>query len=183
MSQSVDKEIIKLMKSEQTYERAFKLLLTEYSERLYWHIRKMVINHDDADDVLQDTFIKIFQGFHNFRGDSSLFTWLYRIATNETLTFLEKKKKQLTHSDNDYKNYIMQNLYSESDFSGDEIQKKLQLAIQELPERQRLVFNMKYFDNMKFKEIANILQVSVGALKASYFHAVNKIENYLKNSD
>lgn len=183
MTPLIDKEIVRLMKHEQTYDKAFKLLLTEYSERLYWHIRKMVINHDDADDVLQESFIKIFQGLHSFRGESALFTWLYKIATNETLTFLGKKKKQLSQFDSDYTNYMIESLCSEAGFSGDEIQKKLQLAILKLPERQRLVFNMKYLDNMKFKEIAPVLQVTVGALKASYFHAVNKIEDYLKNED
>ncbi|MDY0281631.1 MAG: sigma-70 family RNA polymerase sigma factor [Salinivirgaceae bacterium] len=174
-----DKKIITLMKSESSRDVAFGLLVSEYSERLYWHIRKMILNHDDTDDVLQNTFIKVFQAFDSFRGDSSLFTWLYRIATNETLTFLDKKKRQISSTSQEFNDYLIDNLQSDSEFSGDEIQRKLQLAVQKLPEKQRLVFNMKYFDDLKFTEISEIVGTSVGGLKASYHHAVKKIEEYM----
>ena len=171
-----DKKIVTLMKSEGSRDTAFGLLVSEYGQRLYWHIRKMILNHDDTDDILQNTYIKAFQAFESFRGDSSLFTWLYRIATNETLTFLDKKKRQISSTAQDFNEYMLDNLQSDSEFSGDEIQRKLQIAIQKLPEKQRLVFNMKYFDELKFSEISEILGTSIGALKASYHHAVKKIE-------
>ena len=171
------------MKSESTRDYAFGLLVSDYGQRLYWHIRKMVLNHDDADDVLQNTFMKVFQGFDTFRGESSLFTWLYRIATNETLSFIEKKKRQISSSDSQHNDLLLNSLHSDTEFSGDEIQRKLQIAIQKLPEKQRLVFNMKYFDEMKFSEMSEILDTSVGALKASYHHAVKKIEEFMLNND
>ncbi|NLK16628.1 MAG: RNA polymerase sigma factor [Bacteroidales bacterium] len=177
-NKQIDKKIIELMKSESNHNRAFGLLVSEYGQRLYWHIRKMVISHSDTDDILQNTLLKAYQGFDSFRGDSSLFTWLYKIATNETINFIDKKKRHLTGSNNLYE-HNMSLLQSENEISGDQIQLKLQKAIQQLPDKQRLVFNMKYFDDMKFSEMSKILDTSVGALKASYHHAVKKIEKYL----
>lgn len=149
-----------------------------YNKRLYWHVRKIVICHDDANDVIQNTFIKVWKALPNFRGDSQLYTWLYRIATNEALSFLKKKKKHLFQS-TDSVNFQLESKIDGSYFTGTEIEKKLQKAILTLPTKQRLVFNMKYFDELKYNEISEILGTSVGALKASYHHAKQKIEKYL----
>ncbi|TCP22600.1 RNA polymerase sigma-70 factor (ECF subfamily) [Tenacibaculum skagerrakense] len=164
-----------------TKEVAFRNLISQYKERLYWHIRKIVIIHDDTDDVLQNTFIKVFRNIDNFKGDSKLYSWMYRIATNEAITFLNKRAKQQNIDIADYKQQVVSNLKSDDWFSGDEIQLILQKAIASLPQKQQLVFNMKYFDDMKYNEIAEVLDTSVGALKASYFHAVKKIESFIKN--
>lgn len=164
-----------------TKEQAFRTLIKEYKERLYWHIRKIVISHDDADDVLQNTFIKVFKGIDNFKGDSKLYSWMYRIATNESITYINKRAKEKNTNISDYKNYLVSNLNSETWFEGDQIQLILQKAIANLPEKQQLVFNMKYFDNMKYEEISEVLETSVGALKASYFHAVKKVEKFVRN--
>jgi RNA polymerase sigma-70 factor (ECF subfamily) len=155
------------------------MIVRKYQERLYWHIRKLVISHDDADDVLQNTFIKAFQGLEKFREDASLFTWLYRIATNESLTFLKKQRGRFFLPLGDYQQQLERTLESEPHFDGDELQMKLQKAILRLPPKQRLVFNMKYFDEMKYEDISAVLETSVGALKASYHHAMKKIEQYL----
>lgn len=157
----------------------FSYLMQTYRERLYWHIRKMVISHDDADDVLQNTFMKVWRSIEQFRGGSSVYTWLYRIATNETLSFLNKKRAQYIDSIDDIETNMVNQLKADNYFSGNEAEEKLQRAIVELPEKQRLVFNMKYFDKMKYDEMAEILNSSVGALKASYHHAVKKIEAYI----
>ena len=149
-----------------------------YNKRLYWHVRKIVICHDDADDVVQNTFIKAWKALPNFRGDSQLYTWLYRIATNEALSFLKKKKKHLFQSI-DSVSFQLESKVDSSYFTGTEIEKKLQKAILTLPTKQRLVFNMKYFDELKYHEISEILGTSVGALKANYHHAKQKIEKYL----
>ena len=163
-----------------TKEAAFRTLITQYKERLYWHIRKIVIVHDDTDDVLQNTFIKIFRNIDNFKGDSKLYSWMYRIATNESITFLNKRAKQQNVDITEYQQQVVSTLKSDDWFSGDEIKIILQKAIATLPQKQQLVFNMKYFDDMKYIEIAEVLETSVGALKASYFHAVKKIETYIK---
>lgn len=155
------------------------MIVRKYQERLYWHIRKMVISHDDTDDVLQNTFIKAYQGLDKFREDASLYTWLYRIATNESLTFLKKERNRSFHSIDDYQQQLERTLVSDPHFDGDELQLKLQKAIIRLPEKQRLVFNMKYFDEMKYENMSAILGTSVGALKASYHHAMKKIEQYI----
>jgi len=155
------------------------MIVCKYQERLYWHIRKMVISHDDADDVLQNTFIKAFEALDRFREDASLFTWLYRIATNESLTFLKKKKNRYFLPLGDNLNQLEQTLESDAYCDGEEIQMKLQKAILRLPAKQRLVFNMKYFDELKYEEISEILKTSVGALKASYHHALKKLDKYL----
>ncbi|RLD80127.1 MAG: RNA polymerase subunit sigma-70 [Bacteroidetes bacterium] len=150
-----------------------------YKERLYWHIRKIVLIHDDADDVLQNTFLKIFNNISKFKGDSKLYSWMYRIATNESLTHL-KKKSSLNKIDSEtLQNQLVEKLEADVYFDGDEIQFKLQKALATLPQKQKLVFNMKYFDHMKYDDISEILETSVGALKASYHHARKKIEAYL----
>lgn len=179
-----DQNIVSNLRDPSKRDMAFHVLVKTYQERLYWHIRKIVMNHDDTDDVLQNTFLKAWRNIDKFREESSLFTWLYRIATNESITFLNSKKRKsglvALGGENDY---LMENLTSDPYFSGDEIQLKLQQAILRLPEKQRLVFNMKYFDDIKYDDMAKILDTSVGALKASYHHAVKKIEDYLKNND
>jgi len=159
---------------------AFNLIVRKYQERLYWHIRKIVISHDDSDDVIQNTFLKVWTGLERFREDSQLFTWLYRIATNEALTFLKKKRTKFFLPLVDVEQQLSSTLESSPHVNGDEIQLKLQKAILTLPEKQRLVFNMKYFDELKYEEISEILGTSVGALKASYHHAVKKIEKYVE---
>lgn len=181
MTDYSDKELLILFNDEGGNKNyVFNLIVRKYQERLYWHIRKIVISHEDTDDVLQNSFIKIWKGLTNFREDSQLYTWLYRIATNEALTFLkQKKKKYFLPLDEEIKAHLMDNLLGEEYFDGDEAQRKLQKAILQLPEKQRLVFNMKYFDEMKYNQMSEILDTSVGALKASYHHAVKKIENYL----
>ncbi len=176
-----DKEILEKLKSASDKEAAFLLLVKKYQERLYWHIRKMVISHHDTDDILQNTFIKIWKALDNFRGDSALFTWLYRIATNETLTFLKNREKHKVFSVDDEESKIENRLKSDDGFNGTELQMKLQKFILMLPDKQRLIFNMKYFDGMKYEEIAKITGNSTGALKASYHHAVNKIKAMFKN--
>lgn len=174
-----DQEIISDLKKAGNHDLAFQMLVEKYQERLYWHIRKIVLDHDDADDILQNTFIKVWRNLSNFREESSLFTWLYRIATNESLTYLNSKKKRSLLAINDVSDFLMENLESDPYFEGDEIQRNLQKAILTLPEKQRLVFNMKYFDNLKYTDMAEVLNTSVGALKASFHHAVKKIEEYL----
>ena len=174
-----EKEFIRLLQSPKTRDNAFKKLITLYKERLYWHIRKIVISHDDADDVLQNTFIKVYRSIHNFKGDSKLFSWLYRIATNEAITQINKNAKRLQTTNESVQQTAINNLASDIYFDGNAIQLKLQQAIAQLPEKQKLVFNMKYFDDLKYKEISEILETSEGALKASYHLAVKKIQAYL----
>jgi RNA polymerase sigma-70 factor (ECF subfamily) len=181
MVETDDKELLVQFKEERTRNAAFSLIIKKYQQRVYWHIRKMVIDHDDADDVTQNTFVKVWRNLDNFREDSQLYTWIYRIATNECLTFLKQKKAREMVSFDDLEFKMAESLESDPLFSGDMIQKRLQKAILTLPEKQRLVFNMKYFDALKYEEMSEILGTSVGALKASYHHAVNKIETYLKN--
>ncbi len=175
-----DQQILDCLKDPSKKELAFRQLISKYKERLYWHIRKIVLNHDDADDVLQNTFIKIWNGLDSFRAESSLFTWLYRIATNESITFLNQRKRKTTTSLSEENSYLINNLESDTYFDGDHWQMLLQKAITHLPEKQRIVFNMKYFDEIKYEDMSEILETSVGALKASYHHAVKKIEEYVK---
>jgi RNA polymerase sigma-70 factor, ECF subfamily len=177
-----DQQILDGLKDTSTKEVAFRHLISKYKERLYWHIRKIVLNHDDTDDVLQNTFIKIWNGIDSFRAESSLFTWLYRIATNESITFLNNRKRKMMSSLSDGNEYLIANLESDSYFDGDEWQMILQKAIATLPDKQRLVFNMKYFDEIKYEDMSEILGTSVGALKASYHHAAKKIEEYVKTN-
>ncbi len=178
-----DRDLIASLKDETTRERAFQTLVKIYQERLYWHIRKIVMNHEDADDVLQNTFVKVWRSINNFREESSLYTWLYRIATNESLTLVHANKRRSLMPMNDASEFLMNNLTSDPYFEGNEIQKKLQEAILQLPEKQRIVFNMKYFDEMKYEDMSQILNTSVGALKASFHHAVKKVEEFIKNID
>ncbi|MCG1036314.1 RNA polymerase sigma factor [Polaribacter sargassicola] len=172
--------LIEQLKNVLTKEKAFRVLMSQYKERLYWHIRKIVISHDDADDVLQNTFIKIYKNIDKFNQESKLFSWMYRIATNESITFINKRAKQRNLDIEDYQQELTSSLKSDEFFTGDEIEIILQKAIATLPQKQQLVFNMKYFDELKYDEISSILETSVGSLKASYFHAVKKIENYIK---
>lgn len=180
---TTDQQILDSLKDASTRELAFRYLVSKYKERLYWHIRKIVMNHDDTDDVLQNTFIKIWNGMDSFRGDSSLFTWLYRIATNESITFLNQRKRKSLSSLTEETQYLADNLESDEYFDGDEWQMILQKAIATLPEKQRLVFNMKYFDEIKYEDMSVILETSVGALKASYHHAVRKVEDFIKKNE
>ena len=178
-----DRNLISDLKDSNKRDLAFHVLVKKYQERLYWHIRKIVLSHEDADDVLQNTFIKVLRSIDNFREESSLYTWLYRIATNESLTFINSAKRKSFMPLNETSDYLMDNLTSDPWFDGDEVQLKLQKAILGLPEKQRLVFNMKYFEELKYDEISEILGTSVGALKASYHHAVKKIEEFIKNNE
>ena len=175
-----DDKILSLLQDKASYERGFRLLMETYQERLYWHIRKMVYEHEDANDVIQNTFVKVYRSIERFEGKSKLYTWLYRIATNEAITFLNKKKKKATDSIDDKDINLSNRLKADEYFDGDEIQLQLQLALDELPEKQRMVFNMRYFDEMSYADMSEILETSVGALKASYHHAVKKIESHLK---
>ena len=181
MAEANDKKLIQEFKDPASRNFAFSKLVNSYQERLYWHIRRIVIDHDDADDVLQNTFIKAFKNLHNFREDSQLYTWLYRIATNESLSFLKKQRKNIFVSMDEVSHTLSSKLEADPQLSGDAIQLKLQKAILKLPNKQRLVFNMKYFEEMKYEEISEVLGTSVGALKASYHHAVKKIEAELRS--
>jgi len=172
-------ELIEQLKDPLTQEQAFRTLMSQYKERLYWHIRKIVISHDDADDVLQNTFIKIYRNIHNFKAESKLFSWMYRIATNESISFINKRAKQNNIDVSELQYKMAENLEADVYFDGDEMQLQLQKAVATLPQKQQLVFNMKYFDDMKYKDISEVLETSIGALKASYHHAVKKIETFL----
>lgn len=174
-----EKEFIESLLNPKTQNQAFQKLLLTYQKPLYFHIRNIVLDHDDTDDVLQNTFIKIFQNLKNFKGDSKLYSWMYRIATNESLTFIKQKANKNKVSTEELNTKIIDNLAADVYFEGDEIQIKLQKAIALLPTKQQLVFKMKYFEELKYEEIAVILNTSVGALKASYHHAVKKIEAFV----
>ena len=172
-------ELLNRLKTEETKEQAFKELLATYKERLYWHIRNIVKSHDDADDVLQNTFIKVYRNIHSFKGDSKLFSWMYRIATNESLTHLNQNSKRGQLTTEEFQQQAINNLKADVYFEGDDIQLRLQEAITILPHKQQLVFNMRYFENIKYRKMSEILETSEGALKASYHIAVKKIEEYL----
>ena len=175
--------LIEQLKNVQTKEKAFRELITLYKERLYWHIRKIVISHDDTDDVLQNTFIKIFKNIDKFNQESKLYSWMYRIATNESITFINKRAKQRNVDISDYQQELASTLASDDFFTGDQIQLILQKAIATLPQKQQLVFNMKYFDELKYSEISEILDTSVGGLKSSYHIAVKKITYFIKSNE
>ncbi|WP_366187055.1 sigma-70 family RNA polymerase sigma factor [Flavobacterium ovatum] len=177
-----EKDFIERLLDPRTQNESFQKLLFDYQKPLYNHIRNIVLNHDDADDVLQNTFIKVFQHLKNFKGESKLFSWMYRIATNEALTFLNQKVKKSGITSETLQNKVIDNLKSDTYFDGDELQIKLQRAITLLPEKQQLVFKMKYFEELKYEEISEIVGTSVGALKASYHHAVKKIEAFITNN-
>lgn len=178
----LDEEVlIAQLKSPHTREVSYRALISEHKERLYWHIRRIVLNHADTDDVLQNTFIKVFKNIDNFKGNSKLFSWMYRIATNEAISFLNKKAKVMHIDIQSLGEQRADGLEADSLFDGDEIALKLQRAIATLPQKQQLVFNMRYFDELKYKEMSEILDTSEGALKASYHHAKKKIESYILN--
>ncbi|WP_298894442.1 RNA polymerase sigma factor [uncultured Psychroserpens sp.] len=174
-----EQDFIQRLSNSSTKEAAFKELLKLYKERLYWHIRHIVKSHDDTDDVLQNTFIKIYKNIHNFKGDSKLYSWMYRIATNESITYINRNAKRLNISNEETHQHLVNNIKADVYFEGDTIQYKLQQAIATLPEKQQMVFNMKYFQDIKYKEMSDILETSEGALKASYHIAVKKIEAFL----
>jgi len=176
-----DKELLDKIRNPETRSYGFNLLVRGYQQRIYSHVRKMVIDHDDSDDLTQEVFIKVHKAIDNFREDSQLYTWIYRIATNECLTFLAKKRRRFFLPIEDIGKELTAKIDMSPDIGGDEIQKELQKALLKLPDKQRLVFNMKYFDDMPYEKIAEITGTSVGALKASYHHAVKKIEDSLAN--
>jgi len=178
-----DEELLSLLREPDTIREGFAKLVSEYSEQLYWQIRKMVLSHDDANDILQEVFIKAWSNIDNFRGEAKLSTWLYRIAINESITFINKMRAQNNISIDEDDSFLINQLEGDEYFDGDETQKLLQKAVLTLPEKQRLVFQMKYFDEMKYEEMSEILGTSVGALKASYHHAVKKIENFFDQID
>lgn len=176
----LDEEVLIVkLKDPLTREASFRTLISTHKERLYWHVRKIVLSHEDADDVLQNTFVKVFRHIDGFKGESKLFSWMYRIATNEALSYLNKKAKQVGADYQSLGELRAANLEADPFFDGDEIQLQLQKAISKLPQKQQLVFNMRYFDEIKYEEMSDILDTSVGALKASYHHARKKIESSL----
>ncbi len=175
-----DDIIIGMLSDDKQFDGGFKRLVQKYQEPLYWHIRRMVHFHEDADDVIQNVFIKVFRGIKGFKGDSKLYTWLYKIATNESITFINKKKKISSvteHADDDI---LSSKLKADTYFDSDQAQLILVKAVESLPQKQKQIFNLRYYDNMTYKDMSEVLDTSVGALKASYHHAVKKIENYLK---
>lgn len=183
MKQVEDAEILQKFAVEKTRNEAFNLLLKKYQQKIYWHIRRLVLNHDDCDDLVQEVFVKVWKNLDKFRSDSQLYTWIYRIATNESITFLNKQKQRNNTPLDEVSSDLAENLVAASYFNGDKIQTKLQQALLTLPEKQRLIFNMKYFDDLKYEEISEILGTTVGALKASFHIAVKKIETILLNDE
>ncbi|HEX4374797.1 MAG TPA: sigma-70 family RNA polymerase sigma factor [Puia sp.] len=178
---TTDTELLIQFRDPVTKEKAFTAIIKKYQEKLYWHVRRMVVEHEDANDVLQNVFIRVWNGLQNFREDSQLYTWLYRIATNECLTFLEQQKKKSSISLSEVESGLSNKLKADKDFDANKLEWKLQLAIQQLPEKQRIVFNLRYYDEMPYEEMSRTLETSEGALKASYHHAVKKIEDYILN--
>ncbi len=178
-----DQELLAIFREEGSKTRAFNEMVKKYQQKVYWMVRKMVIDHDDSNDVTQEVFIKAWNGIDSFRGESQLYTWLYRIASNEAINFLNKKKRRLQVSLEDMDKELEDKLESDPLVGGDEIQLKLQKALLKLPEKQKLVFNLKYFEELPYEEISEITGTSVGALKASYHWAVKKIEDYLNGED
>ncbi|RYF96703.1 MAG: sigma-70 family RNA polymerase sigma factor, partial [Chitinophagaceae bacterium] len=183
MKQVEDSEILEKFSNEKTRNEAFNLLLSKYQQKIYWHVRRLVIDHDDTDDLVQDVFIKVWKNLEKFRSDSQLYTWIYRIATNESITFLNKKKQRNNIPLDDVSGELADTLVASEYFNGDKVQMKLQKALLTLPDKQRLIFNMKYFDDLKYEEISEITGTSVGALKASFHIAVKKIEAFMLNDD
>ena len=176
-----DKELLSQFREQATREAGYTRIIKKYQEKLYWHIRRMVVEHEDANDVLQNMFIKVWTGLENFREDSQLYTWLYRIATNESLSFLEQQKKRSAVSLSDVESGLSNRLKADKHFDANKLEWKLQVAIQQLPEKQRVVFNLRYYDEMPYEKMSKILETSEGALKASYHHAVKKIEDFILN--
>ena len=178
-----DEELLVLFQNPETRRNAFNQLVRKYQQKVYWLVRKMVVDHDDANDITQDAFIKAWTALENFRGDSKFYTWLYRIASNEAINFLNKKRKRFFIPIHDIENELSEKLEADPLLSGDVIQLKLQKALLKLPEKQRLVFNLKYFEELPYEEISEITGTSVGALKASYHWATKKIEDFLNETD
>ena len=176
-----DAELLQEFRNPSTKEKAFTAIIKKYQEKLYWHIRRMVVEHEDANDVLQNVFIRVWNGLENFREDSQLYTWLYRIGTNECLTFLEQKKRKSSVSLSDVEGSLSNSIKADKHFDPNKLEWKLQLAMQQLPEKQRIVFNLRYYDEMPYEEMSKVLETSEGALKASYHHAVKKIEEFILN--
>ncbi len=177
-----DSELLHEFRQPATKEKAYTAIIKKYQEKLYWHIRRMVVDHDDANDVLQNMLIKVWKSLENFREDSQLYTWLYRIATNESLTFMEQRKKRTSVSFGDVEDALSNKIVADKDFDANKLEWKLQLAIQQLPEKQKAVFNLRYYDEMPYEEMSRVLETSEGALKASYHHAVKKIEEFIRNN-
>lgn len=178
-----DKDILDIYREGGKEEYAFNLIVRKYSERLYYHIRKMVGDHEQANDLLQNTFVKVWRFLPDFREESKLFTWIYRIATNEAISFLKRERMRYTFSLTDYETVLAERLEADPYFNGDNITKELYKAIGKLPPKQKVVFNMRYFEDMKYEDMADILGGSVGSLKASYHHAFSKIQKSLEESD
>ena len=176
-----DTELLLQFRDPDTREKAFTAIIRKYQEKLYWHIRRMVVEHEDANDVLQNVFIRVWNGLENFREDSQLYTWLYRIATNECLSYLEQQKRKSTASLDEMEGGLSNKVIADKYFDPNKLEWKLQLAIQQLPEKQRVVFTLRYYDEMPYEEMSRVLDTSEGALKASYHHAVKKIEDYILN--
>lgn len=174
-----EKELVVQLKNPRTAHAAFEVLVNAFSQGIYWQVRRMVLNHEDADDLVQNVFIKAWNNLHNFRGDAKLSTWLYKIAVNESINFINKERQRNSISEDADDSFLINNIESDTFFDGDSLQEELQKAILTLPEKQRLVFNMKYFEEMKYEEMSEILGTSVGALKASYHHAVKKLTEKL----
>ncbi len=183
MERISDNELLNLFRNTEKQEYYFRLIIEKYQEKLYWLIRRMVLVHEDADDVLQNTFIKIWKGLPAFRESSGLYTWMYRIATNEAITFLKARQKEKRQMADDPENHIKDSLKSDPFFNGDEVYERLLIAIQQLPAKQKTVFRMRYFDELSYDDISKMLKTSVGALKASYHHAVKKIQLSFNDSD
>jgi RNA polymerase sigma-70 factor (ECF subfamily) len=177
-----DSDLLLQYRNPATREAAYTAIVKKYQEKLYWHIRRLVIDHEDTNDVLQNVFIRVWKGLQNFREDSQLYTWLYRIASNESLTFLEQRKKKAVISFSDVEAGLSNTIKADKDFDAGKLEWKLQLAIQQLPEKQRIVFNLRYYDEMPYAEMSRVLETSEGALKASYHHAAKKVEEFILNN-
>ena len=175
-----DEQLLNQLRNPKTQDQAFRILIQNYQVRLYHHLRTILLNHEDTDDVLQNTFLKVYQNIHSFKGESQLFSWIYRIATNEALTFLKQKAKRNQISDLTLQEKAIKSLVSDPLFDGDEAAILLQKAVALLPEKQQLVFKMRYYEDLDYQSISEILQTSIGSLKASYHHAVKKIETFIK---
>ena len=173
-----DQTLLQQFKDPASKERAYTAIIKKYQEKLYWHIRRMVIHHEDTNDVLQNVFIKVWNGLENFREDSQLYTWLYRIGTNESLSFLDQQKRKSSVSLSDVETGLENKIKADQNFDPNKLEWKLQLAIQKLPEKQRLVFNLRYYDEMPYEQMSRVLDTSEGALKASYHHAAKKVEEF-----
>jgi RNA polymerase sigma factor (sigma-70 family) len=176
-----DTELLLQFRDPATKEKGFTAIIKKYQEKLYWHIRRMVVEHEDANDVLQNVFIRVWNGLENFREDSQLYTWLYRIATNECLSYLEQQKRKSSLSLDEMESGLSNKIVADKFFDPNKLEWKLQLAIQQLPDKQRVVFTLRYYDEMPYEEMSRVLDTSEGALKASYHHAVKKIEDYILN--